>query len=58
MRFDKNGNLIPQRIKYKPKRDEETKEMIEKYIKKKTDSQIDYDNEGNATFIKKGKKQG
>lgn len=56
MKFDKNGFLIPQKINYKPKKDEETEEMMEKYIKKKIDFQIDYDNEGNAIFLKKKKR--
>ena len=54
MKFNKNGNLIPQIVKYEVKHEEETEEILDKYIKKKTDFQIDYDNEGNAIFIKKG----
>lgn len=56
LKFDRNGVFIPQRINYKLKKDEEKEEMIEKYIKRKTNFQVDYDNEGNPTFNKKGKK--
>lgn len=56
LKFDKDGVFIPQKINYKPKRDEETEEMLEKYIKKRTDFQIDYDRKGNAIFIEKEEK--
>jgi len=53
--FDNEGNLMPQKIKYKPKRDEETEEMVDKYIKRKINFQINYDNDGNSIFVKKEK---
>ena len=49
---------MPQIVKYDVKHEEEAEEMLEKYIKKKTDFQIDYDHEGNARFTKKRKRQG
>lgn len=56
MRFNKNGDLIPQIVKYKVKHEEATEEMLDEYIKKKTDFQIDYEHEGNARFTEKEKK--
>lgn len=53
LKFDRNGAFIPQRINFKIKKDERTEEMLEKYIKKKINFQIDYDGKGNAIFIKK-----
>ena len=56
LKFDRNGVFIPQVIKIKVKRDELEEEIIEEYIKKKTNFQIDYDNKGNPIFVKKEKK--
>ena len=53
MKFSQNGDLIPQIINYEVKHEEETEEMLDKYLKKKTNFQIDYDKRGNAIFIKK-----
>lgn len=55
LKFDKNGVFIPQIIKFNVKRNELDEEMIEKYIKRKTNFQVDYDNEGNPIFVKKKK---
>ena len=54
LKFDGNGIFIPQRVNYKLTKDEEKEEMIDKYVKKKTNYQINYDHEGNAIFVKKG----
>lgn len=53
LKFDKNGVFIPQKISYKLKKDERTEEMLEEYIKKKANYQINYDHKGNAIFVKK-----
>lgn len=53
IKFDKNGVFTPQKINYQLKKDEEKEEMIEKYIKKKTNFQVDYDNKGNPIFKEK-----
>lgn len=55
LKFNKKGVLIPQKITYDIKHDERDKELIDRYLKKKTDFQTDYDNEGNAIFVKKEK---
>ena len=55
LKFDKKGIFIPQKIKYDIKHNERDKELIDKYLKKKTNFQTDYDNEGNAIFVKKEK---
>lgn len=56
LKFDAiTGELLPQKISYDVIHEEETEEMFEKYIKKKTNFQIDYNDEGNATFVKKEK---
>jgi len=47
--------LLPQKISYNVQHEEEIEEMLEKYIKKKTNYQINYDQKGNAIFIKKEK---
>ena len=54
MKFDKNGNLAPQKIKFNIVRNEVDEETISKYFQKKTNFQINYDNEGYAIFVKKG----
>lgn len=53
LKFDKKGVLIPQKIKFDVKHNERDKEFIDKYLKRKTDFQIDDDNKGNAIFVKK-----
>ncbi|HUS49142.1 MAG TPA: hypothetical protein VMZ91_03200 [Candidatus Paceibacterota bacterium] len=54
MIFDtKTGMLLPQKIKYIVKHEEETEEMLDRYLQKKTNFQIDYDSKGDAIFIKK-----
>lgn len=56
LKFDKKtGNLSPQKVNYVIKHNELDNEMIDKYLQRKTDFSIDYDNEGNAIFIKKEK---
>lgn len=56
LKFDKKGILIPQKIKYNVKHNERDKEFIDKYIKKKTNFQIDYDHKGNPIFKEKNTK--
>ncbi len=53
LKFNKKGLLIPQKISYKVKHNERDKEFIDKYLNGKTNFQINYDNKGNATFVKK-----
>lgn len=55
LKFNKKGCLIPQKIRYDVKHNERDKAFIDRYLKKKTNFQIDYNNEGNATFVKKEK---
>ncbi len=55
LKFNKKGILIPQKISYDVKHNERDKELIDRHLKRKTDFQIDYDNEGNAIFVKKEK---
>jgi len=56
LKFDAiTGVLLPQKISYNVQHEEEIEEMLEKYIKKKTNYQINYDQKGNAIFIKKEK---
>lgn len=56
LKFDAiTGELLAQKISYNVKHEEGVEEMLEKYIKKKTNYQINYDREGNAIFIKKEK---
>jgi len=53
VKLDKNGVFIPKRVNYKLKKDEEKEEMIEKYLQKNSNFQINYDRKGNAVFIEK-----
>ncbi len=54
LKFDAiTGELLPQKISYDVKHEEETEEMFEKYIKSECNFKVDYDNEANPIFIKK-----
>lgn len=55
LRFNEEGILIPQKINYDVKHDERDKEFIDEYLKERSDFLIDYDNKGNAIFVKKEK---
>lgn len=57
LKFDKKGFLIPQKINYDVKHNEKDKELIDKYIKKKTNFRIDYDHKGNPIFKEKKLKE-
>lgn len=55
MNFDKNGKLLPQKVNYTINHSEPDEEMIEKYINKKCEFRIEFDNKGDPIFKKKGK---
>lgn len=57
MKFDKNGNLIPGKIKYKISHDKIDEEIINNYIQKECNFEIEYDNKENAIFKKKKTKK-
>jgi len=48
MKFDENGNLIPQKVRVKGGHDERMEELIEKYISEKCNFRINYDKNGEA----------
>lgn len=57
MKFDKNGNLIPQKIKFDIKHDELDEDVFDKYITDECNFKIKYDKKENATFVKKEKRR-
>lgn len=56
LEFNKNGRLIPQRIKYVITHEEETQDIIDKYINNSCNFQIGFDKKGNPVFKEKEKK--
>jgi len=55
-KFDAStGELLPQKVICNVKHEEETEEMIDKYVNNECNFQIEYDNESNPIFIKKEK---
>ena len=57
LRFDKNGVLIPQKIRYDVKHDERDKEIIDGFIKDKCNFKIKHNSEGDPEFNEKNKKE-
>jgi len=49
------GKLLPQKVNYSIKHEEEIEEMIDKYIKNDCNLKVNYDNEANPIFVKKEK---
>ncbi len=56
MKFNKNGALVPQKVKYKIKHEEETEDLINNYININCNFQIVFDKKGDPVFRKKGEK--
>jgi len=53
MKFDKNGNIIPQKINMKVTHEEEVEDLIEDYVHKKCNFKIKYNETGDAQFVDK-----
>ena len=55
MIFDKKGKLLPQKVNYKVRHDEQIEDLIEEYINDKCDLQIEFNEKGDAVLRKKEK---
>ena len=55
LKFDKRGFLLPQKIEYKVRHDEQTEEFIDKYIENDCNFQIEFDKKGDCKFEKRKK---
>ena len=55
LKFSKKGRLLRQTVNYKVKHDEETEDLIEKYINDKCDFRIEFNEKGDAILRKKEK---
>lgn len=57
MKFGKNGNLIPQKVRYKIKHNELDEEIIENYVENECNFQIKYNKEGEPRIIKENENE-
>ena len=57
IKFDSNGNITSQKVNYKIRHEEETEDLIEKYITNKCNFDIKFDEKGDVTFKEKEKRQ-
>ena len=55
LKFDKKGRLLRQTVNYRVKHDEQTEDLIEKYINDKCDFQPEFNEKGEAILGKKEK---
>lgn len=57
LRFNKEGVLIPQKIRYDIKLDERDKELIDEFIKDECNFKIKHNSEGDPEFNEKNKEE-